>query len=176
MKTKAFIVYVALGVAFAAVSLWVILSKGRNAKAISAKYRLGGAMIAAMALLSAAKCGGPGPFVTCYEPAMPPNQYNISNKDTEDAQLNAGDILLIQIYDPTFDTYRVRMLTRDNNPRLLQQASFDVEDKSEYTVAFELKIADTGYIGEADIEIYGVYVEDGKETDSLIGGKSIVIY
>ena len=45
MKTKAFIVYVALGVAFAAVSLWVFLSKGKNAKAIRTKYKLGGAFL-----------------------------------------------------------------------------------------------------------------------------------
>ena len=47
MKTKALFVYIVLGIAFAAVSLWVFFSKGKNARAIRTKYKLGGAMIAA---------------------------------------------------------------------------------------------------------------------------------
>lgn len=177
MKTKAFFVYVALGIAFAAVSLWVILSRGKNAKAIRAKYRLGGAMIATWAILSAASCDGPGPFVTCYDPVMPPNQVNISNKNYEDTQLNAGDILLVQVYEPTYDTYLIRIFTKDKNPRrLLQSESFDVEDKSQYAAVFELQLAETDYTGEAIVEVYGVATEDGKEVETLVESRSIVIY
>lgn len=71
MRIKAFFLYIGLGAAFLAVSLWVFLSGGKNAKALRAKYKLGGMMLSAWAMLSAASCSGPGPMVTCYEPAPP---------------------------------------------------------------------------------------------------------
>ena len=40
MKTKYFLIYVFVGIAFLAVSAWVFFSRGKNAKAIRAKYSL----------------------------------------------------------------------------------------------------------------------------------------
>lgn len=82
MKIKYAIVYAALAVAFVAVSLWVILSGGKNAKAVKAKFRLGGLMLAVASLLAMTSCAGRGgvfqpmcydtpntdPEPTCYEP------------------------------------------------------------------------------------------------------------
>ena len=50
MRIKYFFIYIGIGIAFAAVSLWVILSGGNNAKAIRAKYKLGGALLTTWAL------------------------------------------------------------------------------------------------------------------------------
>lgn len=175
MKTKAFIVYIALGVAFAAVSLWVLLCRGKNARAIRTKYRLGGAMIAAWAMLSAASCNGPGLFVTCYDAASPLNMVYITPKDTEDPALNSGDILLIQISDPTYDKFTVRLYTIDDQPQLLQSESFDFADKSQDVATFELQIADNGYKGVAILKVFGVATENDVETETYIGGDAITI-
>ena len=54
MKTKYFLIYVFVGIAFLAVSAWVYFSRGNNAKAIRAKYKLGGILLMCMAMLSVA--------------------------------------------------------------------------------------------------------------------------
>ena len=41
---KRTLLLIGLGIAFIGVSLWVTMSRGRNARAIRAKYRLGGAI------------------------------------------------------------------------------------------------------------------------------------
>ena len=42
MRAKFFLIYAVVGTAFLAVSLWVLLSRGNNPKAINATYKLGG--------------------------------------------------------------------------------------------------------------------------------------
>ena len=83
MKIKFFAIYIAAGVAFLALSLWVFLSKGKNAKAVRAKYRLGGLMLTAWAMLSATACRCT-PTVTCYEPMMPPDEEVDANNNGEE--------------------------------------------------------------------------------------------
>ena len=56
MKTKYYFIYFIVGAAFLAASAWVFFSRGKNAKAIWAKYRLGGIMLTCLAMLSAASC------------------------------------------------------------------------------------------------------------------------
>lgn len=102
---KSKIVYILVGGAFLAVSLWVWLSKGKNATALRAKYKLGGLLISTMALLNLSSCGR----VTCYDTpvmcydTMPfPNTISpVSHQDT----LHPGDTLLFFIQDPSFPFY-----------------------------------------------------------------------
>ena len=70
MKIKFLTIYAVAGVAFLAVSLWAFLSGGRSAKALRYKYKLGGIMLTAWAMISAVSCEGVIPTVTCYEPAV----------------------------------------------------------------------------------------------------------
>ena len=68
MKTKYFLLYVIVGIAFLAASVWVYFSRGKSAKAIRAKYKLGGILLMCLSVLSTASCGeilDPG-YVTCY--------------------------------------------------------------------------------------------------------------
>lgn len=82
---KRTILFVALGIAFLAVSLWLILSGGRSARATRLKYRLGGAILSLMALTSTA-CDG-GPFMqTCYDPAPPPTNDCYTNFDYQEVR------------------------------------------------------------------------------------------
>ena len=72
MRFKAFFIYIGVGIAFLAVSLWVILTSGKNAKAVGAKYKLGGMLLTTWAMLSACTCNGTGPgLVSCYDVAKP---------------------------------------------------------------------------------------------------------
>ena len=68
MKTKYFLIYVFVGIAFLAVSAWVYFTRGKNAKAIRAKYKLGGIMLTCLAMLTVASCGelGDPPQMMCY--------------------------------------------------------------------------------------------------------------
>ena len=175
MKTKALFVYIVLGIAFAAVSLWVFLSKGKNARAIRTKYKLGGAMIAAWAILSAANCQGPGPMVTCYEPVPPSNVVSLSLKDPEDKVINDGDILLVQIYGPTFDRYRVKITPDGSSSMLIQSETFAVTDKSEYVVTFEFQLDVDDFIGTFAFEVFGLTTEGDEEVETSVYKSSFIV-
>lgn len=175
MKTKALFVYIALGIAFAAVSLWVFLSKGKNAKAIRTKYKLGGAMIAAWAILSAANCQGPGPMVTCYEPVPPSNDVSLSLKDPEDKVINNGDILQIQIYEPTYDSYRVKISAYGSSSMVIQSEKFDITDKSLYVATFEFQLDVDEYKGTFAFDVYGLTIEGDKEVETSVHSSTFVV-
>ena len=175
MKTKALLVYITLGAAFAAVSLWVFFSHGKNAKAIRTKYKLGGAMIAAWVLLSASGQAPPPPEVTCYEPPSPPNEINVRPKKGGDCQLHIGDTLLVRIYDPTYEIYRVKVLSAEDESQVIQSNVFEIADKNLSVANFDLEIVETGFRGEALVEISGVKTEDEQQTDDFVGSRSISI-
>ena len=59
MKIKFLAIYIVVGAAFLIASLWVTLSGGKSAKAIRCKYKLGGIVLTAWAMLSVA--GRPEP-------------------------------------------------------------------------------------------------------------------
>lgn len=81
---KRTILFIALGAAFLAVSLWFALSGGRSARATRLKYRLGGALLSIMALTSTA-CGK-GVMVSCYDPAPPPTNQCLTNLDYQEVR------------------------------------------------------------------------------------------
>ncbi len=174
MKAKAFFVYVALGVAFAAVSLWVFLSKGKNAKAIRAKYKLGGAMIAAWAVLSAANCQGPVPEVSCYDPVAPQNEVLFQAKDQNAETLKSGDILSVVVLSPTYREYQITLTTQEKEPKVLQSETFvrEQEQMGSWEASFEIELAETEYKGAVDLKVYGV-AEAGEKT--LVGKGMITL-
>ena len=175
MKTKALFVYIVLGVAFAAVSLWVFLSKGKNARAIRTKYKLGGAMIAAWAILSAANCQGPGPMVTCYEPVPPQNQVLVAAKDQNAQTLKCGDIIQVMVLSPTFREYQITLATDGAEPELLQSETFvrEEEEMGSWQAIFEIELAETDYKGSVGIKVYGIEAEAEK---TLVGEETIILH
>ena len=90
MRAKYFLIYAVVGAAFLAVSLWVLLSRGNNPKAINAKYKLGGIMLIAWSVIATASCEkGPlpnvkkaieGGVVMCYDPVQSNNVYFSTDK------------------------------------------------------------------------------------------------
>ena len=94
---KRTILIVALSVAFAAVSLWLILSGGRSKRATNLKYRLGGMLIGLTALASTACQGGEGDFppMTCYDPAPPVENEHHWNMGVANSELRNGDVVVL---------------------------------------------------------------------------------
>lgn len=122
MKSKYLVIYIVVGVAFLAASLWVFLSKGKSAKAIRYKYKLGGIMLTAWAMLTFASCEGPGPFVTCYDPAPPEYAY-IEGTTT----YKNGDVMLVHFVTDLAGKYKCRIAPYDKAQagETLQEQEFE---------------------------------------------------
>lgn len=175
MKIKALFVYIVLGIAFAAVSLWVFFSKGKNARGIRTKYKLGGAMIAAWAILSAANCQGPGPMVTCYDPVAPQNQVLVAAKEQNAQTLKCGDIIQVMVLSPTFREYQITLATDGAEPKLLQSETF-VREEGEvgsWEATFEIELAETDYKGSVALKVYGIEADAEK---TLVGEETIILH
>lgn len=162
MRTKYLIIYIGIGAAFLAASLWVLLSGGKNAKAIRAKYKLGGALLAAWALLSAATCGprigGGHPEVLCYDMPCPVNEISISDKKDGDNNFAAGDILSVEIHYPRCDSYSWQ-ITDAERKTVLQEGLLEKPEEEYGTVSFEITLKTGTYKGPALLIVSGKYPE-----------------
>lgn len=187
MKTKFVVIYALAGAAFLAVSLWVFLSRGRSARAVRSKYKLGGLMLTAAGMLAAASCKvpGPGAGITCYEPVMQcydtPMMNDIlsfSIKGKGGRSVSAGDVIVISIASPSYPGYICRICTGEKEPSVLQMENF-YYDGSADTRTMELVIKQTGYHGPVFVEVKGyVRTEPGgvvNESD-LEHGKEVFIF
>lgn len=189
MKIKFFLIYVFVGIAFLAVSAWVFMSGGQNAKAIRAKYKLGGILIMAWAMLSVASCSAieglidDRGIVTCYdapEPAPTDNIVEFSFVRDENKQYNRendlcpGDIISIEIRIPTYNKYFLYLIAYiDGKSTELQRTALTVENlENKESVMFEVPLSGAvTYKGEAQVYIQAcVYDSEGKETYGWING------
>ncbi len=189
MKIKFFLIYVFVGIAFLGVSAWVFLSGGQNAKAIRAKYRLGGILIMAWAMISVASCSAIEGLiddkgqVMCYDPVEPEPTENIvefsfirdeSKQYNRENDLCPGDIISAEIRIPTFNKYFLYLITYvDGKSTELQRTELFVEDlKNKESVIFEVPVSDAvTYRGEAQVYVQAcVYDSEGKESYGWING------
>lgn len=167
MKIQSFIVYIAAGVAFLAVSLWVFLSGGKSARAVRYKYKMGGIMLTAWSMLTAASCTGGPPVVTCYEPAPPEvmcydvpveaDVVNVEVKDYGGNRLKPGDTLVFSIHYATVRQYRFRIHAGDAEAPVIQEFSCQIPEDHVGDFSFEQVLDPTGYRGDALISVSGVY-------------------
>jgi len=189
MKTKYFLIYVFVGIAFLAVSAWVFLSGGQNAKAIRAKYRLGSILIMATAMLSVASCSiiegiiDDGGMVMCYDPVSPEPTENIVELKIKSSienrpynEITAGDIVSIKIMAPTSDKFVLLIYLWDNDAKKrneLQRTELIVEDPE--NAVFEVPVSESiEYRGEAWLDVYCVVNEDPEQLESTAHGTMIV--
>lgn len=163
MKIKFFLIYVIVGAAFLGASLWVILSRGKSARAVRTKYRLGGIMLSAAAVLSAPSCSlisgllhTVTPQVTCYEPVMPDeDRVYIYVPDAD--QVRPGDIISINIAGATRMRYFL-LVEQEGGTEVLQKSVLDVTDYND--VHFEVPLAETiTYKGKAWLTVQGATSE-----------------
>ena len=161
------LIYLAAGVAFLAVSLWLILSGGKSAKATRAKFRLGGIMLTAWSMISAASCVGV-PTVTCYEPAVPPEVtcydvamesdiFTVTVKDYGGNKLKPGDTMVFKIQYPGNGFYHLYIHSGDFQSPVIQEFSCTLPEGFGEEYTFEQVLEPTDYRGEAAITVFGVY-------------------
>ena len=147
---KRTIMLIGLGIAFVGASLWVMLSGGRSAKAIRAKFRLGGAILTLVSLTSLASCERV--MVSCYDPAPPPhNEVHINaNVGTE---LRNGDEINIYYAFDFAATLSLSVLSEEGVE--LQSEVLTLEPADEY-IHFILNVGD--YRGKATLRAsYNLY-------------------
>lgn len=173
MKTKYFLIYVCVGIAFLAVSAWVYFTRGQNAKAIRAKYKLGGIMLTCMAMLSVVSCGeilGPDSgFVTCYDVAYEDNITSVTIKhgdsSFQDQEIAPGDVFDVNIQFPTFEKYMFRVVLSDKEETVLQKTKLTITDAE--NAHFEIPLStDVTYKGGAILKVNGIVKEDPEELAS----------
>ena len=171
MKTKYFLVYVFVGIAFLAVSAWVFFSRGKNAKAVRAKYKLGGIMLTCWAMLSVASCDGvfnPGGEIMCYEPE--PDYYvtvrTVHHDENWQYSLSPGGDLTVDVtcnYEVLdhFDIV-IRKWIDMKEGDVLQKATFESGGKNKLQYTLKYDPADKSYAGTARVDVYG-YSEGNEE-------------
>lgn len=148
---KKTLMLIGLGAAFMAVSLWVVLSGNRSAKAVRAKFRLGGAILT---LLSATSCV-PG-IISCYDaPApesgevkTPTNHINIPSHMQYQEYRN-GFTLVLNAQCGFNDTVEATVV--NSNGDVLQSGEV-VFKRGMNTVDFTLDVGD--FIGAATLSIH----------------------
>ena len=186
MKIQYLAIYIAAGVAFLAVSLWAFLSNGKSARAIRYKYKLGGLMLTAWAMLSAASCEGPGPFVTCYEPMVTCYDVAVEEHDEVDVvvkgyggnKLKSGDVLEVYVYYASYENYRCRISADPENGDVfvIQTEEFALSSDDGNLARTEITLAATEYKGMAKVFVCGLGKDnDGNETEEVVGVRDIEI-
>lgn len=153
MRIKYIIMLSGLAVAFAAASLWVFISGGKNAKAVQTKFRLGGLMLTVTGMLSLTSCeGNLGGGVMCYDPVVP--QYVQLTTSDNSSYVKAGDTIEVTITDSPYRSHSYKILI--GNEDILQAGELGKENGS-----YKITIEPTEYKGNIDLAVYGL--EDGKE-------------
>lgn len=173
MRIKFIAFYLLAGAAFLGVSLWVFLSKGKNASAVRAKYKLGGMMLTAWTMFSSAACEGvvpqvtcydtPAPEVTCYEPAIMENQGHIGINGRDDTDIRSGESFEVYIEYPTYNLFKLGIYAGETTEApLIQEFEYPVDEYSS-SISFQVELADTTFKGEAAVALYGMHLtEDSK--------------
>lgn len=161
---KRTILLIGLGIAFLCVSAWVALSRGRNAKAVRAKFRLGGAILTLVSLTSLASCNPDGgDMMTCYDPA-PPIVNNIGI-DIKSTTLRNGDI--VTIYGDCRYDGDVRLVVTSPEGVTLQSEEQSFGQCNDLHLEFVLNVGD--YTGKAAIHIYyNTTATDAEDGHSVI--------
>lgn len=170
---KRTIMLIGLGIAFVGASLWVMLSGGRSAKAIRAKFRLGGAILTLVSLTSLASCENGGFMVSCYDPAPPPTNYHRWNNDVANSELRNGDKVILKYVCQFGNEVKVSLVTDDmSEDRVLCSQTYEVA-KGENQLEFTIEAGD--YRGRAELCVEYDKYQDGDETTSLMGSIFVAI-
>ena len=153
---KKTVLFIGLGAAFLAVSLWVWLSNGKSARAVKAKFRLGGALLTLTGMMTVGSCNI---ISTCYDPA-PTNIVFIERGETQDVK--NGDHITVKV--SYFSAYGIKVtIAKDaENSEVLQSEIYKITE-SRADVIHTIDVAD--YVGEAHLRVY-VIISEGNEYES----------
>lgn len=142
---KKVILFIGIGAAFLAVSLWVWLSNGKSARAVKAKFRLGGALLTLTGMMTVGSCNI---MTSCYDPA-PTNMVYIERGETQDVK--NGDNITVKV--SYFSAYGIKVtIAKDaENSEVLQSEIYKITESSA-DVIHTIDVAD--YVGEAHLRVY----------------------
>ena len=142
---KKAILFIGIGAAFLAVSLWVWLSNGKSARAVKAKFRLGGALLTLTGMMTVGSCNI---MTSCYDPA-PTNMVYIERGETQDVK--NGDHITVKV--SYFSAYGIKVtIAKDaENSEVLQSEIYKITE-SRADVIHTIDVAD--YVGEAHLRVY----------------------
>lgn len=142
--------FIVLGAAFVAVSLWYLLSAGRSKRATRLKYRLGGALLSIMAITST----GCGKIITsCYDPVLPEYEKSTYNIDFVDQDIELP-------------------LTMSNGDKLM----FKYETNTSSLPKFVVKVPEIGNIQESMGEGEGNIKEFTLDVGDFVGDALLFVY
>lgn len=151
---------IGLGTAFLAVSLWVWLSNGKSARAVKAKFRLGGALLTLTGMMTVGSCNI---ITSCYDPG-PPTMVYIERGETQDVK--NGDQINIKVN--YFSAYGI-MVSIEKGAEdwgVLQRETYKITDANA-DVIHTINVGN--HIGEAHLRVYVMTSEnDGYECDYLL--------
>ena len=171
---KRTILFIALGAAFLAVSLWFALSGGRSARATRLKYRLGGALLSLMALTSTA-CEGF--MVSCYDPAPPPTNQCLTNLNYQ--EVRNGESIKFIFHCDFEDELTVTIYTSEKGN--LQEELGEVLQSEKMTLTpevsdYELTVDVGDYTGIARVRFeYNLYNDDSYGISEFVRESFITI-
>ena len=195
MKAKYFLIYVIAGAAFIGVSLWVLLTRGNNPKAVNAKYKLGGIMLLAWSVIATASCEkGPLPLsvveetidgggVMCYDPVPSDCVCFSTDKSDKDGMfyLAPGENLTIEIDSTTYKEYSLainkRVAEKNGDEavgELLQAHSFVPEGENYTRYVIEYSPTDSEFTGQVILRVWGT-AADGQAGDLLFSQWNLFI-
>ena len=146
---KKILLIIGLGTAFLAVSLWVLLSNGKCARAVKAKFRLGGALLTLTGMVTVGSCNV---VTSCYDPA-PSNLVYIEREGAYNEARNVKNGDRISIKVSYFSAYGIKVtIAKDvDNSEVLQSEIYKITD-SNADVEHVVSVAD--YVGEAHLRVY----------------------
>lgn len=149
---------IGIGLAFLAASLWVWLSNGKSAKAVKAKFRLGGALLTLTGMMTLAGCGDAAPTVMCYDPT-PKDAVEIEREGAYEAaqSVKNGDNVNIKVRYFSAHGIKISIETALEDAEVLQSRIYEIKDSST-EISHIIDVAD--YVGEAYLKVFVMLSED----------------
>ncbi len=153
---KKTLLLIALGAAFLAVSLWVWLSNGKSAKAVKAKFRLGGAILTLTSMMAAGGCSSPSQ-IACYDPAPQNEVYLEHQEGYQSAQdVKNGDSINVQVR--YFSAYGIRISIEDaTHSEVLQNEIYEIKESSA-DISHTINVGE--YVGIAYLTVFVMLSND----------------
>ena len=159
---KKTLLIIGLGTAFLAVSLWVWISNGKSARAVKAKFRIGGALLTLTGIMTVGSCNSNN-LTSCYDPA-PVNDVYIESEVAYNTAQNVRNGDQIKIELTYFSAYGIKVTIENgvNNREVLQSNVYQITE-SNTNVLHTIDVGD--HVGEAHLRVY-VIISEGNEYES----------
>ena len=166
MKTKDIfspVILIGLVVAFAVFSLLVWFSRGKNARYIKNKYKLGG-MILSLSFFATGCSTIVPPEVTCYVSVPPPNMIyiNYNNNDS----IPWGDTIQVNIWEPTYSYYSY-CLTETSTNKIIKEEILQRNDTLDNAFYIQFNDINTVFTGAAHLQFFGESSAEIKKSEEL---------